>query len=350
MARGGQFGRQWRLLQSLGRPQGVAVEDAARELDCAIRTVWRDLRVLEEAGFPIYDERDGHRGIWKIDREFRDRLLVPLSLPEVVALLASRSLLDHGEGGPFGPAVSSAFGKIRALLTPQALELVDRMAAGVGARIVGAKLQLGAGEHVAEIGRAMAERRTLRMRYYSQSREVETDRDIDPYLLRLYAGGLYVIGYCHLRRAVRIFAVERIRTLAIARETFTMPTDFDADDYLRGAWGIVRGELIAVRAVFSRAAARDVRGRLWHASQQLRELPGGRLELRLLVADTLEVRRWLLGFGGDVEVLTPPALREAMRSEAARVALGQARKPPARARVSGSPSAGRRSGLIRRSR
>jgi predicted DNA-binding transcriptional regulator YafY len=350
MARGGQLGRQWRLLQCLARPQGVAVEATARELDCAVRTVWRDLRVLQEAGFPIYDERDGHRGIWKVENGFRDRLPVPLSLPEVVALLASRDVLGQG-GGPFGPAVASALGKIRALLTPRALELVERMGASVGARVVGAKLQLGASEHVPEIERALAERRTLRVRYYSLSRETETDRDVDPYQLRLYAGGLYVIGHCHWRRAVRIFAVERVRALSVLRETFTMPADFDLDEYLRGAWGIVHGELIAIRAVFSRAAARDVRDRLWHASQELRELPGGRLELRLLVADTLEVRRWLLGFGGEVEVLAPPALREAIRGEAARVALGQSRKPPARvgpARRAARPrSASRASGRVR---
>lgn len=131
------------------------------------------------------------------------------------------------------------------------------------------------------------------------------DRRVDPYHLTFYCGGLYLVGYCHLRREVRIFAVERVRPVTALRDTFVMPAAFDAEAYLRGAWGIVRGDLIAVRAVFSRTVAPHVRGRLWHASQELRELPGGRLELRLTVADTLEVRRWLMGFGAEVEVLAP---------------------------------------------
>jgi predicted DNA-binding transcriptional regulator YafY len=324
--RGNQFARQWRLLQFLGRPQGLAVEDGARELGCTVRTVWRDLRVLENAGFPIYDERDGRRGLWKVEAGFRDRLPIPLSLPEVVALLVSRG------AGPFGPAVVSAFGKLRALLTPKALALVDQMSAAVGARTVGAKLQLGAGEHLEAIERALAEGRSLRMRYYSLSRDAETERIVDPYYLTLFSGGLYLAGYCHLRRDVRIFAVDRIRALATLTETFTKPPDFDAEKYWRGAWGIVRGDLVDVRVVFSQAVAPHIRGRLWHASQELRELGDGRLELRMTVADTLEVRRWLLGFGAEVEVLAPPALRDAIRREAERLVatLGPPRKPPAR--------------------
>jgi len=58
---------------------------------------------------------------------------------------------------------------------------------------------------------ALAERRTLRTRYYSASRDREDVREIDPYHLTLHNGGLYLIGHCHPRDDVRIFAVERMR-------------------------------------------------------------------------------------------------------------------------------------------
>jgi hypothetical protein len=67
MARGNQLVRQWQLLQLIDRPSGVTVEDAATELGRHVRTIWRDVGVLDRAGFPIYDDKsDGHRTIWKV--------------------------------------------------------------------------------------------------------------------------------------------------------------------------------------------------------------------------------------------------------------------------------------------
>src|SRR5262245_4667502 len=95
MPRGNQLTRQWRLLQLLDRPAGVAVDEAARDLGCAVRTVWRDLEVLQAAGFPIRDERmaDGRRSLWRIEEHFRKRLPLKLSLSEITAILMSRDLI-----------------------------------------------------------------------------------------------------------------------------------------------------------------------------------------------------------------------------------------------------------------
>ena len=73
---------------------------------------------------------------------------------------------------------------------------------------------------------------------------------------------------------------------------------------------------MTVRVLFSKAVARYIAERLWHPSQKLRELDDGRLEVTLRVADTLEVRRWILGYGVHAEALEPATLREALRAEA----------------------------------
>ena len=123
-----------------------------------------------------------------------------------------------------------------------------------------------------------------------------------------------MVGHCHLRGDVRIFAVERMRTVELTRGRFEVPASFDAEKYLAGAWGMLRGDLVTVRVVFARALAPYIRERVWHASQKLRDLPDGRVEMTLTVADTLEVRRWtgLWGPGGGARAAED--LRERLRA------------------------------------
>ncbi len=345
MPRGNQLARQWRLLQLLDRPAGVTVADAARELDCVVRTVWRDLRVLEDAGFPIYDEKapDGQQGLWKVQEDFKQKLPLKLSLAELAALLMSRELLAPAGASVLGPAVTSAFDKITGVLSRDALQMIDRMRDTVGVRAFGAKLQLPATEHLPAIQDALVEHRGLRLQYYSFQRDEETKREVDPYHLTYFNGGLYLVGYCHLRRAIRVFAMERIRGLAVLSRRFTLPATFDPEKYLAGALGIISGDLVTVKVVFAKKLARYIRERLWHPSQKFRDLTDGRLELTLHVADTLEVRRWILGYGVQAEVIEPAGMREALRQEAEALAerLTPKRKPLATMPESGSGTRGR---------
>lgn len=322
MPRGDQLARQWRLLQFLDKARGVTVDDAARELGCAVRTIWRDIRVLEDAGFPIYSDRagDGRRGVFRLDPAFRARLPLKLTLAELAALLMSRELLAPLGVSVLGPAVSSAFDKIAGVLSRDAVALIDAMRETVGVRNLGAKLQGPAADLVPTIQDALVSRHTLRVRYHSFHRDEESDRELDPYHLTYYAGGLYLVGYCHTRTDVRLFAVERFRSVQATRKRFSPRTGFDLKAYLDTAWGIIQGDLVTVKVLFARKVARYVAERLWHPSQTLRELPDGRLEMTLRVADTLEVRRWILGYGVDAEVVAPPALRETLRLEAAQLA------------------------------
>jgi predicted DNA-binding transcriptional regulator YafY len=347
MPRGDQLARQWRLIQLIDRPQGITVDDAARELACTVRTIWRDLGVLQQAGFPVYTERaaDGNRGVWRVTEAFKRALPLKLTLGELVALLMSRDLLTPLGVSVLGPEVASAFDKIQAALSGDALAIIAQMRDRLGVRTAGAKLQAPAAEHLPKIHQALAEHRTLRTRYYSASRDSEDVREIDPYHLTLHDGGLYLVAHCHLRDDVRIFAVERMRSVEMTRRRFEVPASFDPAKYLAGAWGMLRGDAVTVRVIFARSLARYIRERVWHPSQKLRDLTDGRLELTLSVADTLEVRRWILGFGVEAEVVAPEGLREGLRREAGALAaaLGPMRSPLAKApRVTSPMSPARR--------
>ena len=348
MPRGNQLARQWQLLQLIDSPAGIAVDDAAGKLDCTVRTIWRDLRVLQKAGFPLYDDKgtDGRRSIWKLQEDFKLGLPVKLSLAETAALIMSRDLLGPAGAGALGAAVTSAFDKIGRVLSRDALRLLDQMRETIGVRAVGAKLQAPAAEHVALIQEALLEGRRLDMRYYSMSRDEENRRQVDPYHLTVFDGGFYLVGYCHWRKTERIFAVERIRDLKMLAMHFTVRPGFSAEEFLKHVWGIVKGEIVPVKVIFSRSVARYIRDRLWHPSQKFRELADGRLEMNLRVADTLEVRRWVLGYGPDAEVIEPASIRQSLREQAE--ALGR-KLVPTRMELASSGSASHTAASPRRS-
>lgn len=347
MPRGNQLARQWQLLQLIDHPRGIVI-DAAEKLDCTIRTIWRDLGVLERAGFPLYSDKetDGRRSIWKLQENFKLGLPVKLSLAEISALLMSRELLGPAGAGAFGTAVASALDKIGRVLSRDALRLLDQMRETVGVRAVGAKLQAPAAEHLSLVQKALLERRRLDMRYYSMSRDEENRRQVDPYHLTVFDGGSYLVGYCHLRNTERIFAVERIRDLKMLAIHFTVRPGFSAEEFLKHVWGIVKGEIVPMKVIFSRSVSRYIRDRLWHPSQKFRDLADGRLELSLRVADTLEVRRWVLGYGPDAEVTEPASIRQSLREQAE--ALGR-KLVPTRMELANSDSASHPASSPRRS-
>lgn len=151
MLRGNQLARPWQLLQLIDHPAGIAVDDAARKLDCTVRTIWRDLQVLQKAGFPLYDDKgaDSRRSLWKLEEQFTLGLPVKLSLAETAALVMSRDFLRPTGAGALGAAVTSAFDKIGRVLSRDALRLLDQMRETIGVRAVGAKLQAPAAKQVA---------------------------------------------------------------------------------------------------------------------------------------------------------------------------------------------------------
>jgi predicted DNA-binding transcriptional regulator YafY len=69
-----------------------------------------------------------------------------------------------------------------------------------------------------------------------------------------------------------------------------------------------------VRLRFDASVAHRVREAVWHRSQQLVELPDGGIELTVTVAGIVEIRPWIMSWGEAVEVLEPPALRDAVAS------------------------------------
>lgn len=323
MARNAQVVRVLHVLRRLEASQGATLGELAAALPPGMpkhpRTLRRDLEAIEALGFPLYTDRAGGEVRWKLLEGFR-RIPMPAFAPtELMALVFSRQLLAPLEGTEVQASLDAALSKVQNALPP-AGEAYLRQLQGVFAVGLGPhKRYRDHREMVDRLGQAIARRHTIEMRYYSASRDRTRRREADPYRLWYAGGGLYLVAHCHLRREVRLFAVERIRSLTITDHPYQMPLNFDLEAYVRDALLVMRGRPVPVELLFDKATSAWARDRIWHPTQEATLQKDGRLRLQLRVGETPEVVGWILSFGGGVRVVSPPSLRQAVRAEARRI-------------------------------
>lgn len=322
MSRNDQVMRQWLLLKKLEYAHGATLQELADALPedypRHLRTIRRDLEALA-VRFPLVSQQVNRRTRWRLMDGYRQVPPLALSPTELMALVFSRNLLKPLDGTEIKTSLDSALNKAAAVLPAEGAAYVQQMqgyfAVGLGPHNVYRQHR----RTIDQLTRAIAQNRTVQMRYYSASRDKTDRRDVDPYRLWYMAGALYLIAYCHTRRDVRMFAVDRIRSLAITNHPCQLPLGFDIEAYVRDALVVMRGTPIEVALLFDRPTAAWARDRQWHPSQQLHDHKDGRLTMTLRVADSRELVGWILNFGSGVRVLQPASLREKVREEARKI-------------------------------
>jgi predicted DNA-binding transcriptional regulator YafY len=318
--RNDQVSRQWHLLRRLEGSRGVTLQELVdglpEDFPKNSRTIRRDLEALSEVGFPLYTERANGQTRWKLMEGFRNIPALGFSATELMALVFSRNLLRPLEGTEIQASLSSALTKAAAALPPQGHEYVRDMEKVFSVGLGPHKSYRQHKETIDRISQAISQAKTAQMRYFSASRNTTARREVDPYRLWYAAGGLYLIAYCHLRNDVRMFSVERIRSITLTDHPYQLPLGFDVEEYVQDALMVMRGRRIDVELLFSKTAAAWVKDKLWHPSQQTTLSRDGRLRMALKVADTDELVGWILSFGSQAKVVGPDSLRKKVRDEA----------------------------------
>ncbi len=311
--RGEQVARLYTLVRDLARSrQGIPAATLAERHGWKLRTVYRDLHSLEDAGFPV---TQGPGAKWKLVDGWKEEVPFPLSSGELLSLYIARDLMR-----PLGAAqpVKDFNSLLQKLTVPRARrsgkqrDLFPEFLSPLSTpSALGIDYEPHA-EAIDEIWNATLSHHTIDCEYYTASRGEVTQRRLDPYALHFdpTLESLYLFAWCHLRTEVRTFAVHRFRSIEVSEDTFEVDRTFDVDRHLTGAFRIWRAGNVEKIALRLAASASWVVERQWHPTQEVREESDGTYKLALEVADQAELRRFILGLGADVEVLEPAGLRE----------------------------------------
>lgn len=314
----GQWSRVIWLDRQIREGSYPSVQDLQEEFCIARRTAFETVSFLRDSlDAPLVYSKQ-KKGYYYEDPTYALPAMF-LREGELLAILLAEQVTRQYLGTPLEQPLRAAVQKISRYLPDEVrLELGDVSEAFHFAGGGGLEVPL----HVmTSVQQAIRERRILRIRYYTASRNETGDREIEPHFLTNVRGDWMVVSWDRGKEQDRVFMLSRIQECELLNRRFRPRAELGPGSYSRDMFLTEHTwEPYQVALRFDDYQARWIRERTWHPSQQVEEQDGGGLILRLTVSGEGDLLRWILGYGSHVEVLEPPHLRARVAEETRRTA------------------------------
>ncbi|WP_411825602.1 helix-turn-helix transcriptional regulator [Luteolibacter sp. AS25] len=294
------------LLQS---QRVITAEQVAAHFEISVRTVYRDLAALSEAGVPIAAEAGVGYSL------MRGYHMPPVMFTEdeAAALFMSAEVTGPVADDSLRESLKSALLKVRSVLPQEKNDYLVRLRdrVGIAPRNSSADIRR---ESLMPIQGAVVRRKCLEIRYNTANRGAISLRVIEPLGLVFYAQNWHLIGWCRMRQEMRNFRLDRIAEWLVLDESFEDRLDFSVKEFLRES--IECSDLTPATVAVDVAVLERFRAEMQGTAVAEKILADGRVSLELLSFSLPWLAQWLLGFGNRVEALEPRELREHVREAA----------------------------------
>lgn len=299
--------RWFKIIYAIQARPGISAKELAERCEAEERTIYRDLRSLDVLA-PITNE-----GYGKGYTFAGDFAMFPFNWTQQEALVFSMlpSFVDQSN---MPPGFDTAYDKVMASHFRQKKR--DREILKHVTDII----QMGspayredAPNYLYQVIQAIVEEKTINVVYHTQSRNQQTEREIDPYYLVPRDQRFYLIGYCHQAKDIRTFRLSRFRSMEMTSRTFERG-DFNLKNYMKNTWSIERGEeQIHFKVKFSPDVARYIKEEEMFVRPRMKDLPDGSLLFEVTLNHDREFMNWVSQYGPDAEILAPVSYRERMK-------------------------------------
>ncbi|MFH1066391.1 MAG: WYL domain-containing transcriptional regulator [bacterium] len=287
----------------------------AKRMETSVKTVQRDIDFMRDRlGLPIeYDEKEHGYYYTQSVHHFPN---MQVTEGEIVALFMAQKALALYHGTPFEGPLKAAFEKL-------ANGLKDTVSFSI-ADLESAFSFSMKGLDVTDVNLfELLSRATLRCKEVEfEYCRLESDRyqlrHAQPYHLACVEKQWYLFSFDLDRQDMRTFALTRMKNARMTEKKFVRSPDFSLTKYLGDSFGVrTSSGSYKIRIRFDGLAAKLVRERPWHASQKIKELKRGEIELSMTLGSLTEVKRWILSWGQHARVLSPNELIARLKKDAA---------------------------------
>jgi predicted DNA-binding transcriptional regulator YafY len=291
------------ILIQLQTRRVVPGREIAERFGICLRTVYRDIRALEDAGIPIGSEVG--MGYFLAPQEAR-------------SLLIGAKLIEKFSDPSVNRHYACALDKIKAVMGKTEGEDLNSLSAYIEVLKTAPRHQQGfANDLLLDIQSVLGRNQVIHIGYTSGYKNETTNRAVEPLGLCFYAGNWHLLAFCRLRRDYRDFRVDRIKSVQSTASIFDPSRH---DDLPRLISKIVyESDVVPARVRFDRRVIQFVGEQKYYFGFVDEKIVGGQVEMNFLTSSYDYMSHWLLGYVDAVEVVSPPSLKQTLADYAERL-------------------------------
>ena len=294
------------ILIHLQTKRVVKAEEIADRFGMSLRTVYRDVKALMEAGVPIGSEAG--KGYFIVDGYHLPPVM--FTQDEASSMLLAGKLVDKMADKSVRGAYQSAMHKIKSVLNESEKDHLQNLESHIEV-FLRSRYEVKEREEfpdhfMTDIQRAVAKKEVLRLDYSNNEEEL-SQREVEPIGIFYYSMAWHLIGWCRLRNGYRDFRADRIKTLVSTGQTFEGRNLISLKEYFQSMFQSNTNLTKAV-VIFEKSV---LRGRPLYGSISQVDL-GDRVKAEFMIDSMNYLARWLLMYGTAVEVEEPESLRNTM--------------------------------------
>lgn len=294
------------ILNLLRSRKNLNASQLAIECGVTERSVYRDILTLSEANIPIYYDNG-----YKLAS---GNFLPPMNFTfdEYSCLKMALESSPLIQTGKYSNTLKQILAKVEAGLSPQVKDIKRTTRDTTHIEIPTSHPGPANEEIFALLEEAINDTRQLKIKYDAIESGL-SDRLVEPYFIIFRARAFYFVAFCHKRSLFRTFRLDRVRQIELTPNQFIRDSEISAQDYFKGSWGVFSGAPVDVVVRFKGSAAKVVRGSQHHADEEIEIISDDEIIYRVRVNGLFEIKRWIVGFGEQAEVVSPDSLKTELR-------------------------------------
>ncbi|MBU0992665.1 MAG: WYL domain-containing protein [Proteobacteria bacterium] len=312
-----------KALDLLSRPQGATRLDLAEKLNVTDRTVSRILNMMQALNFPVVDDKEPleKQKSWHLEPSYVMKLPnitlpdISLNLPEIISLYMLKGEATVFNGTEIDRQITSAMSKLMYFVPEKTRSELSNLKRIFISKSISAKNYQGKEAIITPLTESIINRTSLMISYHSFYDDEIKEYEIGPLHFYENNGGLYIFAIKMKDRAIRSYAVERIRRILALDQDVDYPDDFDPVETLDSAFDMTHGQPVTVKIWFSKNEARYIKERKWAKNQQIEDHADGSVTLSMTTSGYRDVKRWIMSFGKEARLLEPKDMKQEIEDE-----------------------------------